>query len=186
MELQQLLKECKTGSITAQKYLYDKYAAPMFLLCRRYTKTNEEAEEILLTGFLKILNTLSSFSYINDVATIGWMKKIMVNESLMHLRKSNSFLTIATDVLTETETTEEAEALSNLSAAEIFKLILQLPIGYRTVFNLYVIEGMNHKEIAAALGISEGTSKSQLSKAKQMLRELITANNNYYEGRKIK
>jgi RNA polymerase sigma factor (sigma-70 family) len=184
MELQQLLKECKTGSITAQKYLYDKYAAPLFLVCRRYTKTNEEAEEVLMNGFLNIFKGIAQFSYVNDIATLAWMKKIMVNESLMHIRKSNSFLSIASDVAVESETNEDV--ISNLSAAEIFKLIVQLPIGYRTVFNLYVVEGMNHKEIAAALSISEGTSKSQLSKAKQMLRELITANNNYYEGRKIK
>jgi RNA polymerase sigma-70 factor (ECF subfamily) len=182
MELQQLLKECKQGSITAQKYLFDRFATQMFILCRRYMKNDATAEEQLMNGFLKFFQTLERFEYVNDAATVAWIKKLMVNECLMELRKNSSFLQVATGELPEQPIDETA--LQQLSAAEIFKLITQLPPGYRTVFNLYEIEGFSHKEIAAQLSISEGTSKSQLSKAKQMLQQLLHQQNNFY-ARKI-
>ncbi len=80
MELQQLLKECKKNSVTAQKYLFDHYAVSMFLLCRRYVKTDESAEEVMMNGFLKFFNSIQQFNYVNDAATLGWLKKITVNE----------------------------------------------------------------------------------------------------------
>jgi len=78
MELQQLLKECKKGSITAQKYLFDQYSKQFFIVCKRYLKTDEQAEEVLMTGFLKIFHSLRNFSYVNDAAAIGWMQKLLV------------------------------------------------------------------------------------------------------------
>jgi RNA polymerase sigma factor (sigma-70 family) len=114
----------------------------------------------------------------------GWLKTTMINECLMMLRKRNVFT-----IVTESEATDhplEEAALNNLSAKEIFDLIVQLPVGYRTVFNLYVIEGMEHKEIAALMGISEGTSKSQLSKAKLLLQKNILQNGTGYVKRKSK
>jgi RNA polymerase sigma factor (sigma-70 family) len=182
MELQQLLKSCKKGSITAQKCLYDQLCNGFFLLCRRYLKTSEDAEEMMLNGFLKIFAGLASFYYTNDAAAMGWMKRIMVNECLMHLRKRNSFL------LTLESSDEEPAGgetiLEKLNADEIFKLITKLPVGYRTVFNLFVIEGLRHTEISALLDISEGTSKSQLNKAKNMLKQLLMQNNYNYGGQK--
>jgi RNA polymerase sigma-70 factor (ECF subfamily) len=184
MELEQLLKECKQGSITAQKCLYDQLANPMFLLCRRYMKTNEDAEEMMLNGFLKCFQSLKNFDYSNDAMAMSWIKRIMINECLMQLRKKNSFL------LTIESGTEEAAAgetiLEKLSAGEIFNLITRLPVGYRTVFNLYVVEGMNHREIAALLGISDGTSKSQLNKARNMLKQLLEQNDISYAAKKTK
>jgi RNA polymerase sigma-70 factor (ECF subfamily) len=184
MELQQLVKECKKGSVTAQKYLFDHYAVSMFLLCRRYLKTDESAEEVMMNGFLKFFNSLNKLNYINDAATAGWLKKIMVNECLMYLRSNNSFLQAATDDVPEVLLDEEI--ISRLSAAEILKLISQLPLGYRTVFNLYEMENHSHKEIAFLLGISEGTSKSQLNKAKAFLQQLLIENNSEYACRKFK
>lgn len=178
MELQQLLKECKAGSITAQKYLFDRYATGFFLLCRRYLKTDEQAEETMMCGFLKIFQSLNQFDYVNDAAAFGWMKRIMVNECLMELRKKNSFLLIAESAAHDI--TVDEDAISQLAADEIYQLITQLPIGYRTVFNLFVMEQMGHKEIAAALNITEGTSKSQLSKARTMLQQLLQQQNEVY------
>ncbi|MBS1640064.1 MAG: sigma-70 family RNA polymerase sigma factor [Bacteroidetes bacterium] len=183
MELQQLLKECKKQSITAQKYLYDRFAVQLYLVCRRYLKTNEQAEEILHNGFLKIFTGLLQFNYTTDAAFIAWLNKIMINECLMDLRKKNNFLLVTED---EAENIIVDELIENkLNADTIYTLITQLPIGYRTVFNLYCIEGYSHNEIAIALNISGGTSKSQLNKARKMLQQLIV-NNESYENRKAK
>jgi len=184
MELQQLLKECKKHSVTAQKYLFDHFAASMFLVCRRYVKTDEAAEEVMMNGFLKFFNSLEKLNYVNEAATEGWLKKIMVNECLMHLRSQNSFLLFTMEDVPEIILDEEI--ISRLSAGEILKLITQLPLGYRTVFNLYEMENHSHKEIALLLGITEGTSKSQLNKAKGLLQQLLIKNDSDYERRKYK
>lgn len=181
MELQQLLKECKQGSVTAQKYLFDRFAKQMFIVCRRYMKNDETAEEQLMNGFLKFFQTINRLEYINDASVVAWLKKLMIHECLMELRKNRSFLQIATNEIPEI--TQEETVLEKLTAVEIFKLIIQLPPGYRTVFNLYEVEGLTHKEIADMLGISEGTSKSQLSKAKQMLQQLLYQQNSFYASK---
>ncbi|MEP6583703.1 MAG: sigma-70 family RNA polymerase sigma factor [Ginsengibacter sp.] len=182
METSELIKEARQGSAAAQKYLFDQSAEKMLLVCRRYVKNTEDAEELLLNGFYKFFKKLSSFNYQGEAALYTWLKRIMINECLMFLRKKNVF-SIVTEATAE-ETSIQEEALNNLSAEEIFNLIIQLPIGYRTVFNLYVIEGMTHKEIAGLLSISEGTSKSQFSKAKVLLQKLLLQNDIGYVKRK--
>jgi RNA polymerase sigma factor (sigma-70 family) len=182
MEIAQLVKEAKQGSASAQKCLFDLLSDRMMLLCRRYLKNQEDAEEVLLDGFYKFFKNLQALNFHGDAALIGWLKKIMINECLMLLRKKNVF-TIVTEAAAEDIPLEEA-ALNDLSAKEIFDLIVQLPVGYRTVFNLHVIEGMEHKEIAALLGIAEGTSKSQLSKAKILLQKNLLQNGSGYIRRK--
>jgi len=184
MTLSRLLKECRSGSITAQKYLYHQYVTQMFLLCRRYVKSDVVAEECMLNGFFKFFKSLNNFDYQNDAATNEWLKKIMINECLQELRSKNSFLLVSEDEAEEVLI--EEDALNRLSAEEIFKLITRLPVGYRTVFNLYAIEGMSHKEIAATLRINEGTSKSQLSKARQLLQQLLIKINADHGARKAK
>lgn len=169
MDTAQLLKEAKQGSAAAQKCLWDMWAKKMLLVCLRYLKNEQDAEEALLDGFYKFFKNLPAFTYNGDAALHGWLKKIMVNECLMQLRRKNAF-SMVTETAAEDIPLPE-EALNNLSAKEILALIMQLPVGYRTVFNLYVIEGMEHKEIATLLGIAEGTSKSQLSKAKILLQK---------------
>jgi RNA polymerase sigma factor (sigma-70 family) len=169
MDTAQLLKEAKHGSAAAQKCLFDIWSGKMMLVCVRYLKNEQDAEEVLLDGFYKFFKNLPGFTYNGDAALYGWLKKIMVNECLMQLRKKNSF-TIVTESSAQDVPLEE-EALNNLSAKEILALIVQLPVGYRTVFNLYVMEGMEHRDIAKLLGIAEGTSKSQLSKAKNLLQK---------------
>ncbi|KAA5545092.1 sigma-70 family RNA polymerase sigma factor [Adhaeribacter rhizoryzae] len=150
----------------------------MFRLCLRYIRNQAEAEDAFMKGFHKVLTNIKQLLYRDDKSLDGWIKKIMVNECLMVLRKSNNFnlTTISDDLKIATDVTPD----SNLSAEAIYALILELPTGYRTVFNLYVLEGYSHKEIADQLGISELTSRSQLSKAKAVLRELLTKNNLKY------
>lgn len=172
MDIEILVKEAKQGSAAAQKYLFDTYADKMLLLCCRYVKRREDAEELLLDGFYKFFKNLHPLNWQGEAALYGWLKRIMINECLMFLRKKNVF-----SIVTEAEAEEivlEEEALNNLSAAEIFNLVGTLPVGYRTVFNLFVIEGMEHKEIALLTGISEGTSKSQLSKARVLLQKMLS------------
>ena len=184
MDLSQLIKEAKKGSAAAQKCLFDLFADKMILVCRRYVKNSEDAEELLLDGFYKFFKNLSSFNYQSEAALFSWLKKIMINECLMLLRKKNVFNMVSESAADEVAL--EEEALNNLSAKEIFNMIVNLPVGYRTVFNLYEIEGMDHKEIAALLGIAEGTSKSQLSKAKALLQKNLLQNGTGYAKRKSK
>jgi RNA polymerase sigma factor (sigma-70 family) len=172
MDIAILIKEAKHGSTAAQKCLFNALADKMLLVCCRYVKRKEDAEELLLDGFYKFFKGLHSFTYQGEAALYAWLKRIMINECLMFLRKKNVF-TIVTESAAEEVVLEEA-ALNNLSAAEIFNLIVTLPVGYRTVFNLYVVEGMEHKEIAALTGITEGTSKSQLSKARALLQKMLS------------
>src|SRR5438477_1747876 len=184
MNTLELIREAKRGSAAAQKYLFDQFARKMLLVCQRYVKNPEDAEELLLNGFYKFFTKISSFDYQGDGALYAWLKRIMVNECFMFLRSKNVF-TIVTDAIAE-EIPLQEEALDNLSAEEIFKLIVQLPVGYRTVFNLYGIEGMSHGEIAEMLSISEGTSRSQFSKAKVLLQKLLLQNDIKYVKRKSK
>jgi RNA polymerase sigma factor (sigma-70 family) len=182
MNIAQLIKEAKRGSAAAQKCLFDQFADKMELICRRYVKNKEDTEEILLDGFYKFFKNMQTFDYHGEAALHAWLKRIMINECLMFLRKKNVFI-----IVTETEAEQislQQDALNNLSANEIFEVIIQLPVGYRTVFNLYAIEGMEHKEIANLMNISEGTSKSQLSKAKLLLQKILLQRGTEYVKRK--
>jgi RNA polymerase sigma factor (sigma-70 family) len=178
MELSELIKECREGRLTAQKWLYDRFAVSFFLLCRRYLKTDEVAEECMMGGFLRIFKHLADFEYKNDAATVAWMKRIMVNECLQVLRKKEPFFLVAQEAAEEITVTDSV--LDQLQAEELFKLISKLPTGYRTVFNLFAVEGLKHQEIAAELGITEGTSKSQYNRARILLQQMLSAQNNQY------
>ncbi len=177
-----LIKELKRGSAVAQKCLFNYKAEQMLLLCRRYVKNEQDAEEIMLDGFYKIFKAISTFNYHNEAGLHAWIKRVIINECLMFLRKKNVF-NIVTEISSE-ELALEEEALNNLSAAEIFNLVVQLPVGYRTVFNLYVVEGIDHKEIAILMGISESTSKSQLCRAKTLLQKMLLKQGIGYVKRK--
>jgi RNA polymerase sigma-70 factor (ECF subfamily) len=182
MNIPELIKEAKQGSAAAQKCLFDQFADKMMIVCRRYVRNPEDAEELMLDGFFKFFKNLSGLNYQGDAALYGWLKRIMVNECLMFLRKRSVF-TIVPEATAENLVLDE-DGLNNLSATEIFHLIIQLPVGYRTIFNLHVIEGIPHNEIAVLLGIAEGTSKSQLSKAKNLLQKMLQ-NQQDYVRRKI-
>ena len=144
----------------------------MYGVCRRYVKHPSDAEEILVTGLYKAMTKIDKYS--GKGSFEGWIRKIMVNECLMFLRSRHNFhesVELKEGDL-KTEVTIEAE----LAAADLKALLATLPTGYRTVFNLYVIEGYKHREIAEMLGVSINTSKSQLILAKQKLRDLILEN----------
>lgn len=181
MDIAQLIREAKHGSTAAQKCLFDLFADNLLLMCRRYVKSQEDAEEILLDGYYKFLMKLPSFNYQGEVALRSFLKRILINECLMFLRRKHAFGLVSESAAAEVAIDETT--ISALSAAEIFNLIVQLPVGYRTVFNLYAVEGFNHGEIAAMLNIAEGTSKSQLSKARAQLQKMILQNEKGYEKR---
>jgi RNA polymerase sigma-70 factor (ECF subfamily) len=168
----ELIAACTNGDRHAQKLLYERYAPKMNGVCMRYCKNQEDAEDVLIEGFFKVLTNLHQYSGAGSFE--GWIRKIMVNESLMFLRKRHNFkLTIEISNI-ELKTTINAE--DDLMAADILELLDKLPTGYRTIFNLYVLEGFKHREIADLLGISINTSKSQLILAKKRLQSMMEAN----------
>jgi len=184
MDISELIREAKKGSTAAQKCLFDLLGDKMMLVCRRYVKTYEDAEEVVLDGFYKFFKSISTFNYQGDGSVYAWLKRIMINECLMYLRKKHSFI-IATEQEAE-EIPLQDDVLNKLSASEILKIIIELPVGYRTIFNLFVIEGMTHKEIAQLLKIAEGTSKSQLNKAKLLLQKNLIQKGNEYARQQSK
>lgn len=167
----QLIQKCIAGENLAQKKLFNKYYSLMFGVCIRYANDREEAKEILQEGFIKIFRSLETFKF--EGTLINWMKKIMVNTAIdKYRKKSNEPVQIPLED-TNNETDLNEDIYAKLSKEDLLNCISKLPAGYKTIFNLYVIEGYSHKEISEKLGISEGTSKSQLFKAKLSLQEMI-------------
>ena len=172
MTEQEIIQGCRQKNRKAQQALYDKYSPKMFGICKRYVKRYEDAEDVLVDALFKAMTKIDMFS--GNGSFEGWIRRIVVNESLMHLRKNNNFkLTVElNNIDIKTEVTVE----DDLAAEDILKLLAKLPTGYRTVFNLYVVEGFKHREIAEQLGISINTSKSQLILAKKKLQALVKEN----------
>lgn len=165
----ELIQGCKKQDRKTQKLLYEQYSARYFGVCKRYMKDVETAEDVLVKGFLKIFDNINSFE--SKGSFEGWMQRIMVNECLMELRKKQDF-TIYLET-SNIQPQRDATVLESLYEQDVLKLLQFLPIGCRTVFNLYVIEGYKHNEIAEKLNITEGTSKSQLNLAKEKLKVLL-------------
>ena len=153
-----------------QQELYDRFASKMYGVCLRYASNSEEAEDILQEGFIKIFNKINS--YRGEGSFEGWIRRIFVNTAIEHFRKK-TYLQPITETEENTVEGKYLSVLDNLAEKDIVQLIQQLSPGYRTVFNMYVVEGYTHKQIAELLGISEGTSKSQLSRAKLILQDLV-------------
>ena len=175
MEEQILVEHCKQGLASAQQLLYEKYADSLYATTFRYLADRMEAEDATTEAFLKIFNNISTFEWRGENSLWYWMKRISVNEALMKIRKKKQMDIVSIDGSTTINFGSEQEtALSNLSVREIMKVIHTMPIGYRTVFNLFVFEDMSHAEIAASLGTSEVTSRSQLFKARKFLQEYIS------------
>ena len=172
MTEQDLIGRLKEQDRSAQKWLYDRYAPVMFAVCRRYLRSREDAEEALVSGFYKVFAQIHTFS--NAGSFEGWIRRIVVNEALMLLRKSQP-LVFPGDTFQMPDRQDSFSIEADISAREILELLDQLPNGYRTVFNLYVLEGFKHQEIADMLGISINTSKSQLILAKEKLKHLLNA-----------
>ena len=171
MKDKDLIEACKRGDAWAQKRLYERYVPVLFGLSKRYVLFDADAEDIVQEAMYKILTKISSYGYKGSFE--GWMRKIAVNEALMFLRKkqSNPFTTPIDDAPELMD--EDATIHARMNADELLKMIRELPTGYRLVFNMFVIEGYKHREIAEILGISIHTSKSQLILAKKKLRKMI-------------
>lgn len=168
------IAKCLKGNSSAQRALYKAFAQKMFVHCYRYLKSKEDAEEMVSDGFIKVFKSLSTFVYKDLVSLEAWIRRIMINECLMFLRKRKiTFLDESSLLQIESEHRSDSE----LAAEELYDLILSLPTGYRTIFNLYIIEGYSHKEISKMLNVSEGTSRSQLTKARKVLKGMVTKNN---------
>jgi len=169
----QILIKCINGNRRAQKKLYKTYAQKMFILCYRYVSNKEDVEDILAEGFIKVFNNLSKVEYRDAKSFEGWIKRIMVNECLTFLRKRKMLFYD----FEENKLNENSYSInSDVDAQDIYKMILSLPIGYRTVFNLYAIEGYSHAEISEKLNIASSTSRSQLTKARAILKKRIVKN----------
>jgi RNA polymerase sigma factor (sigma-70 family) len=166
-----LIANCIKGDRQAQARLYTLYAPKMFLVCQRYARNREEAEEILQEGFLKVFDHLQQFKHTGAFA--GWVRKIMVNCALQKYRSKTPLHAVVNMEELPMVLQSQEQIYSGLGTKELLKLVQGLPPGYRMVFNLYVFESMKHKEIAELLGISEGTSKSNLSDARVLLQKAI-------------
>ncbi len=167
------MKCCKNNEPAAQHFLYNKYVEDMMILCLRYVSDKEDAKEVLMDGFLSFFKNMEQFNYQGSGSLKAWLKKIMVNCCLMNLRKRKMTFAGNGEIEQYEGTVTDEDVLDNLAAKDIMKQLQQLPDGYRMVFNLYAFEGLNHREIAELLEISEGTSKSQLHRARAMLKERI-------------
>ncbi|HTE33970.1 MAG TPA: sigma-70 family RNA polymerase sigma factor [Chryseolinea sp.] len=166
----ELIKGCLRRDASAQKLLYESYSSKMYGLCYRYVRNSMEAEDILVTAFMKVFDKIHQFK--SEGSFEGWIRRIMVNEALTFLRRNRSMY-LETE-LEQADREPNYDALSDhLEAEDLLKMIQELPTGYGIVFNLYAIDGYSHKEIAEQLGISESTSKSQLSRARTYLQKLL-------------
>jgi len=168
-ELDHILQDCIKGKRTAQEHLYKMYSSKMFGVCLRYCRNYEEAKDILQEGFIKIFEKIHQYGRRGYFE--GWVRRIMINTALEKYRKNSQ--TIVLEQVPENYEEEDNEIDFDITLKEILWLIQKLPERYRMVFNLYVFEEMSHKEIAETLGITEGTSKSDLSRARGILQNKI-------------
>jgi RNA polymerase sigma factor (sigma-70 family) len=167
-----LIKGCIAGDRRMQEELYRRFSPKMYAVCLRYANNADDAQDLLQEGFIKVYRNLHRFRA--EGSFEGWIRRVFVNTSIEHFRKKSTRLSMVTDK--EENTIEDADitALHKLAEKDSINIIQELSPGYRTVFNLYVVEGYSHKEIGELLGISEGTSKSQLARAKGVLQKKIT------------
>ena len=169
---QRLITGCKKGETWAQKQVYELYASAMFSVCVRYVSDRETARDLLQDGFIKIFTKADSYSGTGSFA--GWIRRIFVTTALEYLRQNKAFLESASlDDLSYLIEDEDVSILDKISADDLMTCVSNLPNGYRTVFNLYALEGYSHAEIANLLNISENTSRSQFMRARKILQEKV-------------
>lgn len=171
--LRDLIKGCLENDRRSQEQLYRWLSPRLFAVCLRYAGDREAAEDILQEGFIKLFQKLSSYRH--EGSFEGWARRIMVNTAIEHFRKIKPVLSLEEESPIHEPSLHDT-GITQLEAKELSALIQELPVGYRTVFNLYAVEGYNHAEIGDQLGISEGTSKSQYSRAKKWLQERLKKN----------
>lgn len=175
LHINDIVQGCQQQDPKCQKLLYQKFAGKMLGICVRYCQNVELAKDAMQEGFVKVFKHIDSFNGKSKVDT--WMTRIMINTTLNHIKKHNRY-----DFIDDNEKTAQMmnnqhdvapDSITALSHAELIDMLHELPTGYRVVFNLYAIEGYNHREIGEQLGISEGTSKSQLNRARKQLQQLV-------------
>lgn len=164
----------KQQDAETQKWVFQSLFNSMLRVCQRYLIRIDEAEDCVMKGFMKAFQQLQFFTYEHNKSFFNWLKQIMVNEALMALRKQHNLSLVAIEYANDI--TIDDKLLKDIEAEYLYTAITKLPVGYRTVLNLYIIEGYSHQEIAKLLSITESTSKSQLAKAKHKLRILLTQN----------
>ena len=167
---EELINGCMQRERTAQKHLYEFYSSKMYALCYRYVRNPMEAEDILVTAFMKVFDKIDQFK--REGSFEGWIRRIVVNEALTHLRR-NRTMYLETDLEAADREPDYDQLGDHLEAEDLLNMIQEMPAGYRIVFNMYAIDGYSHKEIAEQLGISENTSKSQLSRARTYLQKML-------------
>lgn len=169
-----ILDGCVKGDRLSQKKLYEKYYGKMMAVCMRYAHSRDEGATILNEGFFKVFAKIAGFDIENGNVE-AWIYRIMVNTCIDHYRQELKQRNLREfDANLHNVTSDSSDIIATLSAEDIIELIQKLPTAYRAVFNMYVLEGMSHKEIASSLEINEGTSKSNLFKAKAKMRELVS------------
>jgi RNA polymerase sigma-70 factor (ECF subfamily) len=166
-----ILKASRKGDPRAQARLYEMFAGRLYGVCLRYAQNEDDAKDILQEGFIKIFDKLRQYK--NKGSLEGWMRKIIVNTALEKIRKENRFMVVEEDAFLDYDHYKYEHILEELGEKELLEMIRELSPQYRMVFNLYAIEGYSHKEIAQQLNISEGTSKSNLSRARELLKNKI-------------
>ncbi|MEO8862220.1 MAG: sigma-70 family RNA polymerase sigma factor [Ginsengibacter sp.] len=172
-QLDRLIEGCLNGNRQAQNDLYKLLVPKMFMVCLRYSNNRNDAEEILQEGFIRVFEFLHQYKFSGSFE--GWVRKIMVNCALQKFRsKSNMHAVVDIEAIAVEQKSSE-DIIAHLGTKELLRMVQQLSPGYRTIFNLYVLEGMKHREIAEQLGISEGTSKSNLSDARAILQRAVNA-----------
>ena len=167
-----LIKGCIGGDRRLQQELYERFASKMYAVCLRYANNSNDAQDLLQEGFIKVYKNLHRFRA--EGSFEGWIRRVFVNTSIEHFRRKAAQLATVSEKEENTIVDVDVTALDNLAEKDIINLIQELSPGYRTVFNLYVVEGYSHREIGDLLGISEGTSKSQLARAKAILQKKVT------------
>ncbi|MBI3501952.1 MAG: sigma-70 family RNA polymerase sigma factor [Bacteroidetes bacterium] len=173
----EIIEGCIRGERNCQQKIYESFYGTMMGLCLRYTKDKDDALDVLQDGFIKVFLNLKHFG--NKGSLEGWMRKIMVNTAIDFYRRNKKSLLFADSEYVEknaeevTEENNNEEEFLSISASEIMEAVQQLTPAYRTVFNMYVVDGYTHKEIAEQLGINEGTSKSNFAKAKKNLKKVL-------------
>lgn len=171
MSLKKLIEKCKQGDLKAQSEVYQLFAGKLFALCLKYSKNYQEAQDNLQDGFITIFKKMHQYQFKGSFE--GWLKRIVVNTALQKYRKKSVLNLISDEIPDEVEVEVDE---TTVSLDYLLSIIQELPNRYRLVFNMYVLDGYSHREIAEMLEISEGTSKSNLSRARQILKRKVEQN----------
>lgn len=167
---QKLIKACMRNDRTAQKALYDRFAPFMMAIAIRYVGDDDTAQDVVQEAFIKVFSSLNQYTAKGSLE--GWVRRITINSALEYMRSKNIFNSIDDDEVTQIPTMNTS-AIEKISADELMDIIASLPTGYRTVFNMYAVEGYSHKEIAQIMGIQESSSRSQYIRAKLLIQKKL-------------